>query len=125
MSRRCSYGSSEAVDGRQAATSIFLAPLVIIATTRAVWSCSPMAGSTTSASMHPVSSTGRRGGNHHHGGSVIELEHLYELLGGDPAELTVKNRLRGYESVADMIADLRRLPSYGGRSDERSLFTRS
>src|SRR5205085_3812149 len=42
------------------------------------------------------------------------VKYLYELLGGDPAELRVKNRLRGYESVADMIADLRRVPSHEG-----------
>jgi len=33
------------------------------------------------------------------------VKHLYELLGGDPAELRVQNRLCGYLSLADMLAD--------------------
>jgi len=34
------------------------------------------------------------------------VKRLYELLGGDAADLKIENRLCGYESVAEMLADL-------------------
>jgi len=37
------------------------------------------------------------------------VKHLYELLGGDAADLKIENRRCGYESVAEMLADFARM----------------